>query len=132
MKKTFTTLGSVIVGFLSFALLGWSIGNLVEFLTKDIVSFPATYITYGFIIVFSLIGIFSGIKKPIFTELFAYGISIMLIIQFLWDFGVLDVSSRRWTIFSISILTLIINIFSGKVKLWGAKKTALNIVGVGK
>ena len=102
-KKTNLRIGSI--------LSGIGLGVLLGIWLNLIYSFPgsqAIYIVIGVIVLGTL-----GYTKQRTTEVMAYGISIYIILQFLWDYSVGDRNFVRTQLLFSSITLLIINTFSG-------------------
>lgn len=113
----------------SSLLTGVILGYIVGFFTNGIIPDFAysKYLYFGAPILFFS---YLSIKKPRFTEYTAYAITIFVILQFLWDFLVGDRNAIRMSLFYGAILSLIINVLTGHVRLIGAKKTFRRAIGL--
>ena len=120
-KKTITKYGSVLTGIILGYLVGFILTMILpEFLHSNILYFglPMSFFAY------------LSIKKPKFTEYLAYAIALLIFINFGWDFVVGDRNNIRMSLFISSMISLIVNIFTGQIKLIGAKKTLKRAIGL--
>ncbi len=120
-----TTLGSIIVGMGALGLLGWSIGQSI---TRNLVeSTPLTM--YGPLVFLALVGLFLAIKRPVFAEVLSYGIAVLIVFQFFWDYGANDLNQWRWIMFFGAVALFGVNLFSGKIKVGGGKRVVRKQLG---
>ena len=123
MKRKQISWGSIFTG----GLLGIIAGL---YLTELMPLFQYSNIIY-YVIPILLLS-YLGYKKPIFTEYFAYAVAVYILFQFAWDYIVGDRGSIRMRFFISAIISLTLNILTGKIKFIGAKKTAKRAIGLGK
>lgn len=126
-KKNNTKIGSLITGFGLGVFIGWYIYG---FLIDKVTFLNNAIILIVSVAVFSILFVLLAYKKPTFTEYLSYATSIFIFYQFLWDFRVGDRGEIRWMMFIVALILFIINLFTGNVRLFGAKKTAKNAAGL--
>lgn len=119
---TITT--SILLAILMSMFLGGILGNLIT--TRDYTN------TFRIILIFLLIplNIIWALKKPKSLEFGAYGIAILLLFQWSWDWYVKDWNFIRTEIAISSIIALIVNALTGAIRLTGAKKTFKGQLGL--
>jgi len=115
---------------LTAVTLGVLLGMFVSGLFQD--EELVTILRYILIPVFSIFFIMISIKKPVTIELVAYGVAILLLFQAGWDFYVKDWNVIRTEIVIPAIISIIINVVSGRVKMVGAKKITTRQLGLGR
>ena len=119
-KKTSYT--SILIGFLTFGLLGFTLYNM--FVRLDII-LASMMFTSIFVGIGGLLGGFLGYKHPVATELSSFGITSLLIIQFLWDTAYdiqLGFQEPRVISGFIAVGIFLLNTFTGEFKRGTAKK----------
>ena len=126
------TIGSMLIGALTFGLLGFSIFNLLTRLDIiNSIALPATL----FIIVGGLLGVLAGIKYPLSVESFSFAFTALITVQAVWD-ATYDISdgihAQRVMIGLIALSIFVINIFTGKLKRGTAKNQIRRTLGVSK
>ncbi len=119
-KKQINKYGSILTGIGLGILIGWYVSGFFAFKSSLIILSSISVLFFGFL----------AYHKPIFSEYLAYAISLFFILQFSWDYRVGDISNIRTTFFTISLILLILNITTGRVKLIGAKKTVKRAIGL--
>jgi len=120
-KKTASKYGSMITGIILGYLVGFILTMILpEFLHSNILFFglPMSFFAY------------LSLKKPRFIEYLAYAVAILIFVNFGWDYVVGDRNNIRMSLFIGSMISLIVNIFTGQVKLVGAKKTLKKALGL--
>jgi len=120
-KKITNKYGSVLTGIILGYLVGFIFTMIApEFLHSNILYFglPMSFFAY------------LSINKPKFTEYLAYAIALLIFINFGWDYIVGDRNDIRMSLFIGSIISLIVNILTGKVKVIGAKRTLKRTIGL--
>jgi len=120
--------GTMTTAVLLGVMLGMFVGGILANVT-DIEN--GTTIFYSILIpIFTSISVYAGVKSPIKTELVAYAVAVLLIFQWSWDLRVQDWNAIRTEIMITSILSVILNMFTGRVRLSGAKKTFKGQLGL--
>lgn len=110
-----------------------SLGTLLGIFTGGIFQFAGiSSLKYILIPSFAVIIALISLKKPVAMELAAYAIAIILLSQAVWDFYAQDWNSLRTEIVIPAIISIVINLVSGRVKVLGAKKTLWGQLGLGK
>jgi len=123
--------GSVIIGFLTLGLLGFSIYNLLVRL--DVLT-GSSGIQFIFIAVGGFIGILAGIKFPVSTEALSFAYTALIAVQAIWD-STYDIiggfGDQRVLVGGIALFIFVLNIFTGKLKMKTAKKQIKRTLGAG-
>jgi len=130
MTKKKITFGSILIGLLTFGLLGFSIYSL---LVRLGLMTNSSVVRMVFIIIGCILGIILGIKYPITTEALSFAITSLIFVQAIWDStydivgGVLD---PRVLVGSIAVGIFILNVFTGELKRGTAKRQIRRTLGV--
>jgi len=113
--------GSVITGLLLGNVTGWLLNTtLPEFYLSNLIYFGIPIIFFTSL----------AFKKPISTEYLSYGLCALIVFNFVWDYAVGDRNYERWYLFISAIIAILINAFTGKVRISGAKKTFKRSIGL--
>lgn len=121
-KRNKATFGSILIGVLTFCLLGFSVYNG---LTRLLVVAHEGIIMTSFLIAGGLLGLFMGIKYPLFIETFSFAITILIAIQGWWDISYdiqNGINDGRVLAASSAVAIFLLNTFTGKLRVGTAKK----------
>jgi len=128
MKKI--SWSSVLIGSLTFGLLGFSIFNMLTRL--DIIQ-TSSVLKFLLPLSFGLFGAYIGWSKPLLTELVSFGLTTLIMVQAFWDSSY-DIqagfSEPRVTAGIIALGIFLLNTFTGKFKRGTAKKQIRKLLGL--
>ena len=128
-NKNNTTFGSILIGVLTFGLLGFSVYSLLTRL--DLIAINTSIMTIT-LLTGGAIGGFLGIKYPITTEATSFAVMALIVVQSLWD-ATYDIQTGllapRVIVGGIALSIFILNIFTGKLKRGTAKKQIRRTLG---
>jgi len=130
MTKKNITFGSIIIGFLTLGLIGFSIYsglvrlNVIEFNTPIMMTFIA--IGAG-------VGSWMGFKYPILAEASSFALTSLIMVQATWD-TIYDIqggfADSRVAVLAFAFFLFILNMFTGKLKVGTAKKQIRRTLGI--
>ena len=129
-NNTNMTFGSILIGFLTLGLIGFSVYSL---LTRLGIVESSFLIMIGLIFIGSVLGIVIGIKYPITTELSSFAFTSLIMIQAYWDatYDITDgIYAPRVIVGGVAATIFILNIFTGRLKKGTAKKQIRRTVGM--
>jgi len=121
MKIKKISWSSVLIGILTFGLLGFSIYNILT--RTNVINLEI--LKYVFLSIGGLFGLYFGVKSPLSTELFSFGITTLIAVQAFWDTsydiqgGIQD---PRVIVGLIAVGIFILNAFTGRFRKGTAKK----------
>jgi len=129
MTKKNITFGSILIGFLTVGLLGFSVYS--GLIRLEIINSSSLLMIIS-ITIGSIVGMLLGIKYPITTEAVSFAITAFIFSQAVWD-TIYDIQkgffAPRVIVGSIAAFIFILNIFTGELKKGTAKKQIKRTLG---
>lgn len=129
MPKQKIVWSSILIGILTFGLLGFSVYNVLVRLGFMQVS----QIYYLFISIGAIYGAYLGYKTPVKMELISFGITLLIAIQAYWD-SAYDIqqglAEPRVLTGAIAIGIFLLNTFTGTFRKGTAKKQLRKLLGL--
>jgi len=128
MKKNKEFITSGMIGVFTGALLGWSIGGTLQ----RLLNLEGMVLLISSIILFAFFGLLLDLKKPVLVESLSYGIVVLIFFQAWWDYGAADWSSWRSVMATSAIMLLLLNLFTGHLRINTFKKVIRRQLGIGR
>lgn len=126
MKKKISY-SSILIGLLTFGLLGFAIFNQLTRLEV----LQTSSLKYLFIGVGALLGGLFGYRKPVATELWSFALTGIIFVQVWWDtsYDISGLNDPRVFTGAIALGIFLLNSFTGKKRLKKAKKQLRKLAG---
>lgn len=127
MVKGKISWSSILIGTLTFGLLGFAIFNqLIRLSIINSVVLKSIFVICGVIL-----GSYFGFKHPLGTEAWSFGITGLIFIQAWWDtsYDITGLTDPRVLTGGIAILIFLLNSFTGQLKKRTAKKQFRKLFG---